>query len=47
MDQLILDNAPIVPLYYDEVLRFVQKDVFGLQANAMNSLKLKYVKKLN
>ena len=47
MDQLILDNAPIVPLYYDKVLRFVQKDVSGLQANAMNSLKLKYVQKLN
>ena len=25
MDQIIIENAPIVPLYYDNVLRFTQK----------------------
>jgi len=45
MDQLIIDNAPIVPLYYDEVVRLVQPGISGLQTNAMNILSLKKVKK--
>jgi len=45
MDQLIIDNAPIVPLYYDEVVRLVQPSISGLQTNAMNILSLKKVKK--
>jgi peptide/nickel transport system substrate-binding protein len=45
MDQLIIDDAPIVPLYYDEVLRLVQPGISGLHTNAMNILSLKTVKK--
>lgn len=45
MDQLIMDEAPIVPLFYDEIIRFVQKDVTGLECNPMNLLILKRVKK--
>lgn len=45
MDQMIIDEAPIVPLYYDEIIRFVQKDVSGLESNPMNLLTLKRVKK--
>lgn len=45
MDSIIIDNAPIVPLYYDRVLRFVNKDVQGLGSNSMNLLTLKKVKK--
>ncbi len=43
MDRLILEQAPVVPLYYDEVLRFVRKGVTGLEPNAMNLLDLRYV----
>lgn len=43
MDRLIVDEAPVVPLYYDEVLRFVRKGVTGLEPNAMNLLDLKRV----
>ena len=43
MDQIIIDNAAIVPLYYDRVLRFVQNDIVGFQGNAMNMLNLKSV----
>lgn len=43
MDRLIVDEAPVVPLYYDEVMRFVQKGVSGLEPNAMNLLDLKRV----
>jgi ABC-type transport system substrate-binding protein len=43
MDQIIMDNAAVVPLYYDQVLRFVQKDIQGFEGNAMNMLNLKRV----
>jgi oligopeptide transport system substrate-binding protein len=45
MDQLLIDNAPVVPLYYDEVVRLVQNNISGLSSNAMNLLSLKKVKK--
>jgi len=45
MDQMIIDQAAIVPLYYDRVLRFVQNDINGFQGNAMNMLNLKTVYK--
>lgn len=44
MDMLILEEAPVVPLFYDEVVRFVRKDVKGLEPNGMNLLDLKQVK---
>ena len=46
MDQMILDEAAIVPLYYDQVIRFVQNDIVGFESNAMNLLELKSVQKL-
>ncbi len=45
MDQMIIDHAVIVPLYYDQVVRFVPVNVSGLGSNPMNMLILKYVKK--
>ncbi len=45
MDQTLIDNAVIVPLYYDQVLRFYQKNVSGFESNAMNLLDLKRVRK--
>ena len=44
MEQIIIEEAPVVPLYYDEVLRFSQKNIEGLQPNALNLLDLKRVK---
>jgi peptide/nickel transport system substrate-binding protein len=46
MDQLIMEEAPVVILYYDQVLRFIQKNVKGLGSNAVNLLDLKRVKKI-
>ena len=40
-----MDKAVIVPLYYDQVFRFTQKDIIGLKNNPMNLLNLKRVKK--
>jgi oligopeptide transport system substrate-binding protein len=45
MDSIILEEAPVVPLYYDEVVHFVSHDVEGLASNPMNLLDLKRVRK--
>lgn len=46
MDSLIISKAPIIPLYYDEVVRFTRKEITGFTPNAQNFLVLKRVKKL-
>lgn len=45
MDQIIIDEAPVVVLYYDQVLRFTQKNIKNLGSNPMNLLSLKRVNK--
>lgn len=45
MDQIIMEESVIVPLYYDQVLRFVHKNIDGFSSNPMNLLKLKFVRK--
>lgn len=45
MDSLIIAKAPIVPLYYDEVVRFTQENISGLGINPVNMLDLTRVKK--
>ena len=47
MDQMLIDDAPIVPLYYDQVIRLVHKNISNFSTNAMNLLNLKLVKKQN
>ncbi len=46
MDSILMSKAPIVPLYYDQVVRFYNKNISGLKANAINLLNLKTVRKL-
>jgi peptide/nickel transport system substrate-binding protein len=45
MQQILLDEAPVVLLYYDKIIRLVRNGTHGLETNAMNSLKLKRVRK--
>jgi peptide/nickel transport system substrate-binding protein len=45
LDQMVLEEAAIVPLFYDQVVRFTQKDVYGLGINPLNLLQLKRVQK--
>ncbi len=40
MDSIIISNAAIVPLYYDQSVRFVSKNVTGLEPNGVNMLDL-------
>lgn len=43
MDSLVMQSAPIIPLFYDEVVRFTRKEVKNLGINATNQLDLKQV----
>lgn len=45
MDQMVTEDAPVVVLYYDQVVRLVSHKVKGLSTNAMNLLNLKTVTK--
>ena len=45
MDSLMMETAPVIPLYYDEVLRFTNKNLTGLGINPINHLHLKNVQK--
>ena len=45
MDSLIIQEAPVIPLYYDKIMRFSQKNVIGLETNPINQLNLKRVYK--
>ncbi len=47
MDKIIIEEAPVIPLYYDEALRFVSHTISGMELNAMNLMDLKKVKKSN
>lgn len=47
MDSALMADAPVVVLYYDEVLRFSRKEITGLGSNPLNLLTLKRVKKKN
>ncbi|MCW3126791.1 MAG: transporter substrate-binding protein [Bacteroidetes bacterium] len=44
LEHIIINEAPVVPLYYDEVLRFTQKRVKGLSSNGLNLLDMKRVR---
>jgi peptide/nickel transport system substrate-binding protein len=43
-DQLMIKDAPVVPLWYDMVIHLVQPNVKGFQPNALNLLELRKVK---
>jgi peptide/nickel transport system substrate-binding protein len=43
-DQLMMEDAPVVPLWYDVAVHLVQPGVSGFQPNALNLLELRRVK---
>lgn len=45
MDGLMLESAPVIVLFYDEVVLLSQKNVSGLASNPMNVLKLESARK--
>lgn len=42
-DQVMINDAPVVPLWYDKVVRLVQPNVKGFKPNALNLLELRWV----
>lgn len=44
MDQLMIDDAPVVPLWYDEVIHLVNPAVSGFEANGLNLLELRHTR---
>ena len=43
MDQLVIDAAPVIPLWYDESVHLLNPRVKGLESNALNLLELRRV----
>ncbi|MFZ1263854.1 MAG: ABC transporter substrate-binding protein [Chitinophagaceae bacterium] len=43
-DQIMIDDAPVVPLWYDKVVRLVQPEITGFPPNALNLLELRRVR---
>lgn len=41
-DQIMIDDAPVVPLWYDMVIHLVQTNVQGFKPNALNLLELRH-----
>ena len=44
IDSLVMDEAPVIVLYYDQILHFTHKNIHGLRTNAMNALDLRKLK---
>ncbi len=45
LDSIVNSKYVIVPLFYDEIVRFISKNITGMELNAINTLDLKRVKK--
>ena len=45
MDRMIIQDAPVVPLWYDMVIHLVQKNVRDFYPNGLNLLELRWAKK--
>lgn len=44
MDQMIINDAPIVPVFYDMAIHLVQPNISGFKTNALNLLELRTAK---
>ncbi len=43
-DQLLMEDAPVVPLWYDMAVRLTQTNVTGFEPNALNLLELRHTR---
>jgi peptide/nickel transport system substrate-binding protein len=46
MDRIVMQDAPVVPLWYDQVIHLVQPNITGFDPHPLNFLELRRVKKL-
>ena len=47
MDQLMINDAPVVPLWYDMAIHLVHSNIKNFQPNSLNLLELRKTKKIN
>ena len=45
MDQMLMENAPVIVVYYDQSVRLTRLNISGLGNNAMNHISLKNARK--
>jgi len=45
LDQMIINDAPVIFLFYDEAAIFIDNDVTGFEPNALNLLSVKNLSK--
>jgi peptide/nickel transport system substrate-binding protein len=45
-DQVMINDAPVVPLWYDESIHFIQPGIKGFESNSLNLLELRWTKKM-
>ena len=43
MEKIVVEESPVIVLFYDEVIRLTQNNIQGLQADPMNTLRLEKV----
>lgn len=43
LDQMVMDDCPVIVLFYDEIIRLTQPYIKGLEVNAMNTITLEKV----
>jgi len=44
-DQVVMNDSPVVPLWYDEWIHFIQPNVKGFESNSLNLLELRWTRK--
>jgi peptide/nickel transport system substrate-binding protein len=47
MEEIVLQDYPVIPLYYDQVVHFVNKRVKNWGINGVNQIDLTKVQKVN
>ncbi|MBC7826865.1 MAG: ABC transporter substrate-binding protein [Chitinophagaceae bacterium] len=47
LDQMVINDAPVIPLWYDEVIRIVHPWIRGFQPNGLNLLELRRLSKVS
>ena len=45
LNKILSEEMPVIPLYYDQIIRFTHNNISGFTVNAQNNLDLTRVKK--
>lgn len=45
LDKMVIEDAPIIPLWYDEAVHLVRKEISGFYPNSLNMLELRHTRK--